>query len=207
MFLIYFLKTIIHPKTSLENLVNDPKKLRYGFFSTLLIGILYTLVVTGLAIKKVSIVTEPWIAIPAESYYFWSIFFCIPLFLILWIISAALIQIFAHLFKGSGQFEQSLSIMGFSFAIPMFLTLVPEFIITIIILVSPMEMIQLRTAIVKNIFLNVFFIVYQPLALFCYCFFYSISSYVVHKLKIWQSIIVGIVTVIIVGFISIIFIR
>jgi hypothetical protein len=50
--------------------------------------VLYTLTVTGFAATHADISSPAWIAIPRESYYFWEIFFAIPVYLAAWILAA-----------------------------------------------------------------------------------------------------------------------
>ncbi|MGD2142952.1 MAG: hypothetical protein PVF54_00590 [Anaerolineae bacterium] len=89
-FWAYLGGTVIEPRGTFRRLLDDPKRLTYGVDAMGFIGVFYTLTVVGLAIVKAEIVTPPWVAIPAESYYFWEIFFAAPVFLGGWILAAGL---------------------------------------------------------------------------------------------------------------------
>lgn len=92
-FWTYLGGTVIRPRSTFARLLTDPQRLAHGVRVVLFIGILYTLTVAGLAIARAEISAPAWIAIPAEEYYFWEIFFAMPVVILGWILAAGLVQL------------------------------------------------------------------------------------------------------------------
>ena len=59
----------------------------------------------------------PWLAIPADVYYRYNIFFAAPSMFMSWILAASVVHLLARLFSGAGSFEGTLSVMGFGVSI------------------------------------------------------------------------------------------
>jgi hypothetical protein len=199
--------TVIKPRDTFTHLLADPRQLVYGGKAVLLIGVLYTLTVIGLAIARVPIAVEPWIAIPAEEYYFWEIFFGMPVFIMGWILAAGLVQLLSKWFKGSGTFEGVFAVLGFAMTVPMFVTWIVETLLTVLILIGVMSHTQWVEITARPGFWQVFGIGYQLVALAWYLVLAPIAVAVTQKLRWWQATIVGTLTVVIVGFVMVIFIR
>ncbi len=129
----YFFIPIYRPKHSMIQLLEDKHKMGYSFSIFLFLGLIYTLTVFIGYKNGFGAVEEPFIKIPAEDYYFWQMFYQIPLFIIIAILFAGTARIIAIPFKGKGAFEDAFSICCISLTFPMFLLLwVPESLLVII---------------------------------------------------------------------------
>jgi hypothetical protein len=206
-FWAYLCGTVIKPRNAFTHLLADPRQLVYGGKAVLLIGVLYTLTVIGLAIARVPVAVQPWIAIPAENYYFWEIFFGMPVFVMGWILAAGLVQLLSKCFKGSGTFEGTFAVLGFVMTVPMFVMWIVETLLTVFILIGVMSHTQWGEMTAHPGFWQIFGIGYQLVALAWYLVLAPIAVAVTQKLHWWQAAIVGTLTVVIVGFVMVIFIR
>ena len=198
---------IVRPRSTFERLLADPRQLAHGTRAVLLVGALYTLTVAGLAIADAEIVTPAWVAVPEEDYYFWEIFFAAPVTLMGWLLAASLVQVLSQPFKGGGTFESGLAALGFALAIPMFVTWIPETIGTVLFLLGVMTQEEWWGVIARPGFWKVFAEVYQFVALAWYLALFTVAAKVVQQLRWWQAGIIGTLTVAIVGFYMLIFIR
>lgn len=108
----YFGGTIVHPRSTFEQLINDPRHLALGLTAILVIGLLYTMTVAGLATVDAKISTPAWVAIPEERYYFLEIFFALPATALVWILAAGFAHLISKPFGGQGTFEQTLAVLG-----------------------------------------------------------------------------------------------
>jgi hypothetical protein len=203
----YFSGAVIKPSSTFSRLLKDSQHLIYGVKAFFLIGVLYTLTVIGLAIVRAEIVFPAWIAIPAENYYFWEIFFTLPVFLLGWILAAGLVQLLSKIFKGNGTFEGTLAVLGFAMAIPAFVMWIPETIVTVLFLLGIMTQKEWIEISARPGFWRFFAAVYQFVALVWYIVLFSIAVSVTQKLRWWQAVIIGTLVVSIIGFVMIIFIR
>jgi hypothetical protein len=199
--------TVIRPRRTFNQLLNNSNHLLYGFGAILLIGVLYTLTLIGLAVTNTKIFTPAWIAIPPEKYYFYEIFFAIPVLLLTWILAAGLVQLISKSFKGRGNFEGSLAVLGFALTIPMFVTWIPETIGTILFLCGTINQHDWLELTSKPGFWQVFSTGYQFLSIIWYLILFPIATAIAQKVRWWQAIVVGIMTMAISGFTLFIFIR
>ena len=199
--------TVIKPRSTFHKLLNDSNHLLYGLGAILLIGVLYTLTIIGLAVTNTEIFTPAWIAIPPEQYYFREIFFAIPVLLLSWILAAGLVQLISKPFKGRGSFEGSLAILGFALTIPMFVTWIPETIGSVLFLCGVMNQQDWLEITSNPGFWQVFSTGYQFLAIIWYLILFPIATAIAQKVRWWQAVAVGITAMAISGFILFIFIR
>ena len=199
--------TVTKPHSTFDRLLTDPKQLTHGFRAVVLIGVLYTLTVIGLAIAGADITAPAWIAIPAEDYYFWEIFFAAPVYILGWILAAGLAQLMSKVFKGSGTFEGTFAVLGFALTIPSFVTWIPETIGTVLFLLGVMSQKEWLEITARPGFWQVFVAAYQLVALAWYLILFPVAIAAAQGLRWWQAAIVGILTVAIVGLVILIFIR
>lgn len=123
----YILIPIYQPRAKLQSFLNDTSKVLYAFMALFTLGILYTITIYIGYRHGFGAVVKPFLAIPAEQYYFWETFFALPVFLMIAIVFAGLCRLIAHIFNGSGSFENIFSIYCISITLPMFLTMwLPE---------------------------------------------------------------------------------
>ncbi len=203
----YLGSTIANPYRTYNRLLDDPQKLKHGTGAVLLIGVLYTLTVIGLAIVRADISTPPWVAIPAEHYYFWEMFFALPVFTLGWILAAGLVQLVSKAFRGSGSYEGTLAVLGFAMALPSFVTWIPETIGTVLFVSGVMTQKQWLEITSRPGFWQVFAGVYQFVALAWYLVLIPVAVAAAQKLRWWQSTLVGVFTLAVTGLLMFVFIR
>ncbi|HEY81978.1 MAG TPA: hypothetical protein G4O01_01650 [Dehalococcoidia bacterium] len=198
---------VINPRRAFNLLLADPKLLTHSLGAVLLIGILYTLTIIGLAVVGADISTPAWIAIPAEDYYFWEIFFAMPVYFLAWILASGLAQLMSQAFKGRGTFEGTFAVLGFALTIPSFVTWIPETIETLLFLLGVMSPAEWQEIIARPGFWRGFAVAYQFIAVAWYLILFPIAIAAAQKLRWWQAMVVGTLTVAIVGLVILIFIR
>ena len=206
-FLNYLLGTAIRPNNTFSRLVSDSKRILHSFGAILLIGVLYTLTVIGLAVVRADISAQAWVSIPADGYYFWEIFFAMPVVILGWIMAAGVAQLLSKIFGGSGTFEGTLSVLGFAVTIPMFVTWIPETVGTILILSGAMRHKDWLELTSTPGFWQVFGLAYQLVAVAWYAFLFPVAIAQCQKLRWWRAIIVGVVTLALFGLVMFTFIR
>jgi hypothetical protein len=203
----YLGNTVIRPRSTFMRLNADPKGLQQGAQAILFIGVLYTLTVGGLSLAGAHISAPPWLAIPAEDYYFWEIFFALPVFLLDWILAAGLIQLLSHGFHGQGSFEKTLAATGFALTMPSFVTWIPETVGTILFLTGTMTQKEWLEIISRPGFWQVFATLYQIVAVGWMLLLVPLAVAVVQRIRWWQAILTGIITLGIFMTLMLVFIR
>ena len=206
-FLNYLLGTVIKPNDTFNRLVSDSKKLTQSFGAILLIGVLYTLTVIGLAVVRADISTPAWVSIPADEYYFWEIFFAMPVVILGWIMATGIAQLLSKWFGGSGTFEGTLAVLGLAVTIPMFITWIPETVGTISILTGVMTHADWLEMTSRPGFWQVFGLGYQLLAVAWYVFLFPVAIAKSQQLRWLRAIIVGVATLAVFGLAMFTFIR
>jgi len=106
----YFFVPIFKPKQNIIKLLVDKHKMAYSFIIFLFLGSIYTITVFIGYKNGFGAVQEPFLKIPAEDYYFWQMFYQIPLFIIIAILFAGTARLTAIPFKGKGTFEDIFAI-------------------------------------------------------------------------------------------------
>ena len=203
----YLLGTIISPYDTFNRLRDDPKQLVHGSKAILLIGVLYTLTVIGLAVVKAEITVPAWISIPEDRYYFWEIFFALPVFILGWIMAAGVAHLLSRFFRGRGTFESTLAVLAFAVTIPSFVSWITETIGTILIIAGVMTHADWVTMTSGHGFWQAFGLAYQ-LAALAWCFFlFPVAISRSQSLRAWQASIVGVSTFLVFGFFMFVFIR
>ena len=125
----YIIGTIITPRKTFEEILQDEKGKRYSFITMLVWCVLYGLNCLQLYFKGET-PWPIWINIPVDQYYLWESFFLPPLNLLLWVLFSALIYLFSDSKNAKGTFEQVLSVIGFAWSISaFFMFFLPDFII------------------------------------------------------------------------------
>lgn len=123
----YLFSPIHRPILSIEMFLCDPRRTTYAALGLWLLGILYTVTVAVGYQRGFGAVVPPLLAIPAEEYYFWQSFFCMPLFFVVAILFAGSARLLASLFRGRGSFEDDFALVGIALVFPIFLTMwLPE---------------------------------------------------------------------------------
>jgi hypothetical protein len=116
----HYVRTIITPKKSFEVLLNNEKYFFLSFFYILIPIVAYTLMYVFLTIGQgAPSVFTPWLNIPEEIYYSINRFLLAPGMIMAWLVATSIIQIVSRFLKGSGSFEQTLSVIALSISIAM----------------------------------------------------------------------------------------
>jgi len=111
----------IRPASTVATLKQDPSFFGYGIGAWLLMGLMYTVTVLIGYLNGFGAVVKPWIPIPAEDYYFWQTFFVIPVFFVVFVVAAGVMQLLARLMGGTGMFEDTFAVVALGSILPTFL--------------------------------------------------------------------------------------
>jgi hypothetical protein len=123
----YYIGTLLHPTRTFDALLNDGRRVRFGWYAIGINMVLYTWVYINLTIAGGAPSSfTPWLAISKESYYYFNRFLLAPSMLICWISAAGLIQLLSKPFGGKGTFEDTLSLTGFAIGISCLASLIHD---------------------------------------------------------------------------------
>jgi hypothetical protein len=114
-FRAYYLGFFLHPRATVEALVADERRVRFGFFALIVPLVGYVLVYLGLSRSGAyPSVFSPWLALPAESYYRYNVFLLPPSILAAWLLASAVVQMAGRAVSAQGTFEDTASVLGFA---------------------------------------------------------------------------------------------
>jgi hypothetical protein len=124
----YFISTITKPAATIEKLIYDGKKISNGFRIMLLMVSLYTVAIYFLSLTKTPIEFDlkPFLRIPDEQYYKWETLMIALVILAAWILTSAIIYLACKGIGGKSSFDNTLVLIGYSIAIPSYLTLISD---------------------------------------------------------------------------------
>jgi hypothetical protein len=126
----YFAAPLIWPRAAMQALIENRYRVAYALLIYLFLGAIYTFTVQMAYARGFGAQLMPFLAIPAERYYFWQRFYQIPLFLAAFIVFAGTARLMALAFRGTGCFESALALCAVAMTLPMLLTMwVPETIL------------------------------------------------------------------------------
>jgi hypothetical protein len=126
----YFAAPVLRPRAALQALLADRHQVAYALLIYLFLGAIYTLTVQMAYARGFGAQVTPFLAIPAQRYYFWQRFYQIPLFLVAFIVFAGSARLMASAFRGQGSFENAFALCAAAMTLPMLLTMwVPETIL------------------------------------------------------------------------------
>lgn len=202
----YFGGVIIRPGRTFQALQSDPKMISSGFKAILLIGLLYSLTVAVLAAGGALITAPAVIAISAENYYFFEMFFALPVVAAGWILAAGFARLLGNVGKWSGSFEGTLAALGFAVAVPMFVTWIPETVFAALLLLG-MTQEEFMDLMAQPGFFQIFGWAYQIAAVAWMLVLIMIAVGISQKLKWWRAVLVGLLTTVLFMTVMLIFIR
>jgi hypothetical protein len=123
----YLVIPVYRPNKRIGQLINDSDRLAYGIIALLMIGLLYTFTILIGYINGFGAAFPPVLNIPAEEYYFWEIFFAMPVFILAVILYAGTARLVASALGGKGSFEAHFAVLSVAILIPTLLTMwLPE---------------------------------------------------------------------------------
>ena len=207
-FLKNYLLTIINPKKSFERLLSEKNYFSLGFIYMLIPIIAYTLMYIFLTIGKgAPSVFTPWLNISKETYYSVNRFLLAPSMIFAWLMATAVCQILSRLFKGTGTFEQTLSVIALAISISMWGGLMHDlpmsFSSAIGLIDARQHEIDMNSPTIFRTLLWGFYSIY----FIAFFILFPIAVRVVHKLSWSKSILVGITAFIIFQLIFLVFNR
>lgn len=205
-FLRYLIGTAIQPGDTLNRLIADRHKVAYGLAACLLIGVLYTITVAGLAIVHARIMFPAWLPIPADQYYFWEMFFTVPVFIFGWILAAGIAYLSGRWLGGSGTFEDTLACLAFAMAVPTFVMWLVETTVTALTLNGTLTLQEWAEMTSRPGFWQAFIVAYQLVAFAWYAFLFPVAITQAQKLR-WKAVATGALTLVVFSAFEFIFIR
>lgn len=203
----YFFGTFHSPRSTFTRLLSDPRQLSHGMKSVLLLGILYTLTTIGYSVVGAIPLMPPIIGIPTRDYYFWEMFFQIPVFVLGWLLASGLALLFSRFFKGSVTLKTHLAVLGFALNIPWYITWLADTVIVIFYLLHILTPQEWADMIAHGGIWQAFTYSYPLVSLIWLFFLVVVALKIVEKLRWWQVIINSVITVIFLQAIMTIFIR
>lgn len=202
----YVAGTFVRPVRTFRSLRADPKRHARGCQAILLIGILYACTAAGLAAAGALITAPAFIPLSPENYYFWEIFFALPVALLGWIMAAAFAQILSRGKGGGGTFKSLLGTLGFALAVPQFLTWIAETAFAVLLLLG-MRQAEFMELSAQPGILQTLFIGYHAVAAAWMLALVIAAVGVSQRLRWWLAGMIGILTAAFFATVIIIFIR
>lgn len=192
MFLKTYLRTILKPGKTFKELLANEKSFSMGFAFILIPIVAYTLMYVFLTIGHgAPSVFTPWLNIPKEDYYSINRFLLAPSMILCWISASSVIQILSRVFKGTGTFEQTLTIIALSISISMWGGLIHDLPMSFFSAVGVIDARQHEIDMNSpTIFRTLLWICYS-IYFIAFLSLFPLAVRVVHKLTITKSIVIG----------------
>jgi hypothetical protein len=132
-FLHYFLGTIVFPRKAFRRLAADPRAVRQGFLAVLTAGVF----LAGLSLLRGLLGGVPLAPVlaggPPYNYFAWQTLFALPLLFAIWMLSAAVLRLFAG---GRAAGRAISAAAGFALALPCLLAAVPLWGLAVLMLLG-----------------------------------------------------------------------
>ncbi len=117
----YLFGTLLHPRRTFDRLVQDKRRLKFGFYAMLITAIVYTFVYIFLTMGGGAPSSfTPWLNVPKEVYYSYNRFWLAPSMFGCWILASGLAYLLSRLVSGKGSFDDTLSVFGFGITLATF---------------------------------------------------------------------------------------
>jgi hypothetical protein len=117
----YLFGTFFHPRRTFDWLLQDERRLKFGFYAMLIIAVLYTLAYIFLTVGGGAPSSfAPWLNVPKEVYYSYNRFWLAPSMLSCWILSAGVAYLLSRLVGGKGSYDDTLGVFGFGITVATF---------------------------------------------------------------------------------------
>lgn len=130
-FLDYYLNAFIRPQRTMNQLISDPRRLRFGIYFISIPAVLYIFVYIFLhAGGGAPSVFTPWLNISKANYYYYNQFLTAPSFYMSWIMAAGVSQLLGRLFGSKSSFEDMLAVFGLGAAVAMWGTMLHDLVMS-----------------------------------------------------------------------------
>ena len=117
----YLFGTLLHPRRTCDRLLQDERRLKFGFFAMLISVVIYTLVYIFLTMGGGAPSSfTPWLNVPKEVYYFYNRFWLAPSMLGCWILAAGVAYLLSRLVGGKGSYDDTLGVFGLGITVATF---------------------------------------------------------------------------------------
>jgi hypothetical protein len=117
-FIRYFGGTIVRPFSTFESLQSDPKGFAKGTRAIFIPAVLFTITAGLLAFGGALPPASAVLPLGGENYYFYQIFFALPVLLASWAVASVIARLFGRWGKGTGSLRGTLAALGFAFGLP-----------------------------------------------------------------------------------------
>ena len=130
-FFQYYYFAFIRPQRTLNQLAEDPRRLKFGILFITIPAVLYVLIYIFLhAGGGAPSVFTPWLNISKEDYYYYNQFLTAPSFYMSWLMAASVAQLTGKLFGSKSSFEDMLAVFGLGTSIAMWGTMLHDLIMS-----------------------------------------------------------------------------
>jgi hypothetical protein len=110
-----WLTLLTRPRETLRAVGQDPAKLRYGLVSLFVHSAVAGSKMLYLHLQQVPPVPGPWLQVPPDQTWLYSLLFQVPVDLLQSVLFAGVVTLVARLFGGKGSFEGQFALYGFAF--------------------------------------------------------------------------------------------
>lgn len=122
----YFFNFIGNPNKTFDQLLKDPKRIWKSMGVMMIMATLYGVAAYLISLNNMTSDLEPCLNIPNEHYYYFEAFIMIPVFFVGWLIISGLLFILSKAMHGDGLYEDILACVGYSIALPTYVTLIAD---------------------------------------------------------------------------------
>jgi hypothetical protein len=189
----YLTGSFWRPARVFRHLQTEPKRLAKGLKAILLIGVLYTFTVAALAAGGALISAPAFLPISLDNYYFWEIFFALPVLVLAWILAAVFARILGSRRGSRGQFRNGLATLGFAFAVPQFLMWIVETTFAVLLLLGMTQEEFMELSAQPGTW-QTLVIGYQVLAVVWMLALTVVAVGISQRLRWWKAMIAGLLT-------------
>jgi hypothetical protein len=195
------------PRRGLDALVDDPPHLRVGLTMVVLKAAIYTAVIALFYLGRVPTMVPSWVAIPAESYYLWEIFFIGAVTIGSWILAAGVVHLLAQAIGGGGTFERVLAASAFAVVIPSLATIIPDAMVGTLTSIGVLDpQAWAHTSVTPGPWRIVIW-AYLALYLVALLVLFPLAAAAAHRIRGWRAISVGLAGAVVYQGVYFIFIR
>ena len=190
-FLKYYLGVVKTPTRTFSDLINDRRKLAYGFYAVLIMAVLYTFVYVFLIFGGGQ-PFKPWLDIPLDIYYRYNVFFCAPSMFLGWILAAGVVHTLTRTITAEGNFESILCLFGFGIGIASWTTGIHDLLTSFLGAIGTINQHEYETALNSPTIWRTILWIQMIAYLVWFIILFSKSVKAVYKLKSYQAILFGI---------------